>query len=123
VLHSAFSSPSGGNCEKKEIGECFRLKRNPFYRVPLSFRKKWPFFLLYDDEFLQASLSPLILVRWDPLKLFVAGTTAAYPGHLLCLLEPNHIFTCSNNLKLNLLYYLCPTNMISLLSLFFLVAI
>jgi hypothetical protein len=36
-LNSAFSFPFGGNCGKKEIGECFRLKRNPSYRLFRSF--------------------------------------------------------------------------------------
>jgi hypothetical protein len=39
-LNSAFSFPFGGNGEKKEIGECFRLKRNPSYMLLLSFRMR-----------------------------------------------------------------------------------
>jgi hypothetical protein len=44
ALSLAFSSPFGGNYGKKGIGECFRPKRNPSCKLPLSFRKRWLFF-------------------------------------------------------------------------------
>jgi hypothetical protein len=72
-LNSAFSFPFDSNCGKKKIGECFRLKRNPSYRLLLSFRMRLLFYLLCDAGSSQAMLSSLDhLKSWSQAELLLS---------------------------------------------------